>query len=83
MSFLVYFVLALGGLFSLIAILNSDDDKVNEFLISIVVFAILFSLARINHSAAIDSNGVNVALIIAVFAYVIVLFRKNDSRWNR
>lgn len=82
MSVLVYFVLALGGLFAFIAILNGDENKVNEFLISIVVFALLFSIARINHSAAIDSNFVNVALIVAVFAYVIVLFRKNDSRWN-
>jgi hypothetical protein len=82
LSVLVYFVLALGGLFAFIAILNGDENKVNEFLISIVVFALLFSIARINHSAAIDSNFVNVALIVAVFAYVIVLFRKNDSRWN-
>lgn len=83
---MIFFVLVLGCLFTLLALWANNEEWVRDFLLSIVVFAILFSVNRMNNalgdSITYSRTPVNFMITIAVIAYVIYLFRKRDDRWG-
>ncbi|RUS45434.1 hypothetical protein [Cohnella sp. AR92] len=83
---ITYFIFALGCLFALLALLLNSDERGQDFLLSFVVFAVLYCVNRVNNALGVWENfnrtPINVMVSLSVIAYVIYLFRKRDDRWN-
>ncbi|CAM4049189.1 hypothetical protein COLU111180_20835 [Cohnella lubricantis] len=79
---LIYAALVLGGIFALVAIYISEEEQLQDLMISIVVFSVFYCIIRINNSLLSNSTPIQIAILIAIAAYVVYLFKKNDISWN-
>ncbi|RED66196.1 hypothetical protein [Cohnella lupini] len=85
---LIYLIFFVCFIFSLIAVFNHlDEEYSKQFLMTVVVYSVLLSIARLNSNLHLVMNSysstpVLILVMVALAAYMVNQYRQTDIRWR-